>query len=306
MKKAVIAAVVLALAAAGSAYAQRSRGGGSSGPSAGSVDAVVLSGGGAGAADNAALQSKLRAVMRQVLATPAFTNLSGYQVKLYAGYGGKRGDQSSFSKGPLQVEGDVGITKVGGAGDLPNIKVYLNSPLLLKSAGWTGEPDVFSLRSEMLDPTGVARIQDGKTAIIHITKPGRPVVLPLTKTQAGALETAGLRRALAAIDPASPYAKTETAYAQKKIADIEASLARLSPAQLAQPACRGEPDRGQRYDCRFQTSEVYAQLNPDYLKGASKGAVRSITVALNYTSNVGPLASAMNELDTQALQRLLD
>ena len=297
MKKTIIAAVVLTLAA-GSAHAQRSRGGGSTGPSASSVESVVLRGGSASPADNAALQSKLRAVMRQVLATPAFTNLSGYEVKLYAVYGGKRGDQSSLAKGPLQVEGVVGITKIGGAGDLPNIKVYLNSPLLLNSAGWAGEPDVFALQPELLDATGVARLQ-GKGVYILITKPGRPVVLPLTKAEAGAMELAGLRRAAAA-DPAN-------AFTQKKIADVEAALARLSPAQSAQPACRsGDPDPTKRYDCRFKTNDVYAKLNPDYQKGASKGAARSITVRLSYTSQVEVLDKAMEQLDVAALQRLVD
>lgn len=294
MKKIVAAAVIVALSTS-VAHAQRGRGGG--GPSASSVDGVTLSGG--APQDNATLQSKIRAAMRHVLATPAIANMTGYQLKLSAGYGGKRGDQSSFAKGPHQVEGVVGIARIGGAGDLPNIKLLFNSPHLLPSANWAGEPDVYEVRPELFSADGIARVADGDRLRILITKPNRPVVLPLTKAEAGAMELAGLRRTLAA--------KPGDAYTQSKVDAVEAALASLSPAQKTQRACFGDlRNPAKRYECPAKPTRVFAKLNPAYLAGAPKNAVRSMTVSLDYTSKVEVLSAAMQEVDTRALQALLD
>lgn len=294
MKKILTAAVIVALST-GVAQAQRGRGGG--GPTAASVDGVTLSGG--APQDNIALQSKMRAAMRHVLATPAFVNMTGYQLKLSAGYGGKRGDQSSFSKGPRQVEGVVGITRIGGAGDLPNIKILFNSPHLLSSANWAGESDVYEVRPELFSADGIARVAEGDRLRVLITRPDRPVVLPLTKAEAGAMELAGLRRALAATPG--------NAYTQSKIDAVEAALASLSPAQKTQRACFGDlRNPAKRYDCSARPTRVFAKLNPAYLAGAPKNAVRSMTVSLDYTSKVDVLSAAIQEVDLRALQALLD
>ncbi|WP_106638885.1 hypothetical protein [Allosphingosinicella vermicomposti] len=294
MKKILAAAVIVALS---TSVAQAQRGRGSGGPSAASVDGVTLGGG--APQDNAALQSKMRAAMRHVLATPAITNMTGYQLKLMAGYGGKRGDQSSFSKGPRQVEGVVGIARIGGAGDLPNIKIFFNSPHLLSSANWAGEPDVYQVRPELFSANGIARVPDGDSLKILITKPDRPVILPLTKAEAATMELAGLRRTLAA--------KPGDAYTQSKVEAVEAALASLSPAQKTQRACFGDlRNPAKRYDCPAKPTRVFAKLNPAYLAGAPKNAVRSMTVSLDYMSKMDVLSAAIRETDMRALQALLD
>ncbi|WP_106638884.1 hypothetical protein [Allosphingosinicella vermicomposti] len=290
MKKIFAATLILALASS-AVYAQKLSTGFTS------ADAVTLSGG--TPQENTAFQSKMRAAMRHILSVPAIAEMTGYKFKLYARYFSSWGGPNSLTKGLREVEGMVGVTRIGGAGDLPNIKLYFNSPILLPSAEWAGEPNVFVVRPEVLDRDGIGHVTEGKRLRVLITKPGRPAVLPLTKAEAGAMELAGLRRELAA--------KPGNSYISEKIAAVEMFLAGLSAAQKTQRACRTSSSNPlKRYECSSEPPIVLARLNPAYLAGASKTSVRSITVSLDHTSRTDILSAAMEEVDMEALQTLID